>query len=560
MRIKLLLFIMFFSFISTKLLAKPLCTAFYERLENEYSTLFLEDNPISEFESYGFDLQLYYDENGARIYNPGDSKYKKDDYAKSDELALINRELLMSGKKKIEYSEGIWEIERSKEGYFKIGKVLTQQLAELVKPGDLIISANGKDLRDLDLSRKKHKDDVKYDSIKQIHDFLNEEEEVEFIFQGFDSNKKKHTKKIQLKFEKKEYEEPYLDFYIEAVTINEKEGTTDITIHTDFMIELGDNFLITKIAKEELVYKDNNGKDWFEECNYSKKDWEKLDIHNPNYGIIFDNLISKDQSRFEDKFFIFPSMVGTWDYITEDNLQIFFISKGEYKFKNVFRLHSFPFDRQEIKVFLYQSRYDLGEYQALVSDYVIKRLAAFAKKENAIQGWNIVDYDADYKVNKDPNYDNYSDGVEVTITIERKSSYYLFKVIFPIFLILMICWSAVWINPKEIESRLTITIVCLLSLIAYNFVIDSDMPKLEYLTIMDYIILISYVYAAIPNFLSIYSFKLIKTNKALAEKYEYYEKKYGLPSYIVIVFLIIIMNATAAPDHTNSMFTWASIR
>ena len=44
----------------------------------------------------------------------------------------------------------------------------------------------------------------------------------------------------------------------------------------------------------------------------------------------------------------------------------------------------------------------------------------------------------------------------------------------------------------EIESRLTITIVCLLSLIAYNFVIDSN-AKLE-ITIMDYIILISYVY------------------------------------------------------------------
>ena len=105
----------------------------------------------------------------------------------------------------------------------------------------------------------------------------------------------------------------------------------------------------------------------------------------------------------------------------------------------------------------------------------------------------------------------------------------------------MICWSAVWIDPKEIESRLTITIVCLLSLIAYNFVIDSDMPKLEYLTIMDYIILISYIYAAIPNFLSIYSFHLDKTNKVLAEKYERYEKKYALLSYILIVFLIIIL-------------------
>jgi hypothetical protein len=124
----------------------------------------------------------------------------------------------------------------------------------------------------------------------------------------------------------------------------------------------------------------------------------------------------------------------------------------------------------------------------------------------------------------------------------------------------MVCWSAVWIDPKEIESRLTITIVCLLSLIAYNFVIDSDMPKLEYLTIMDYIILISYVYAAIPNFLSIYSFQLIKKNKPLAEKYEAIEKRYGLLSYILIIFIIVIVNASSAPEHTNSMFTWAAMK
>ena len=86
------------------------------------------------------------------------------------------------------------------------------------------------------------------------------------------------------------------------------------------------------------------------------------------------------------------------------------------------------------------------------------------------------------------------------------------------------------------------------------------MPKLEYLTIMDYIILISYIYATIPNFLSIYSFQMLKKSKPLTQKYELYEKKYGLPSYILIIFLIIIFNITSAPEHTNSMFTWATMR
>ena len=90
--------------------------------------------------------------------------------------------------------------------------------------------------------------------------------------------------------------------------------------------------------------------------------------------------------------------------------------------------------------------------------------------------------------------------LEIKIEVQRNYEYYIFKVIFPIILILLLCWSVFWIRPRELESKLTITIVCLLSLIAYNFVIEEDLPKLSYLTIMDHLVLISYIFATIPNF------------------------------------------------------------
>ena len=116
----------------------------------------------------------------------------------------------------------------------------------------------------------------------------------------------------------------------------------------------------------------------------------------------------------------------------------------------------------------------------------------------------------------------------------------------------MVCWSVVWVNPKELESRLTITIVCLLSLIAYNFVIDKDLPKLEYLTILDWIILISYVYATIPNFLSIFSFAYLKKKNKTSQKIELISKKYGALSYIIIIFLIVFASANLNPEFTSS--------
>ena len=122
----------------------------------------------------------------------------------------------------------------------------------------------------------------------------------------------------------------------------------------------------------------------------------------------------------------------------------------------------------------------------------------------------------------------------------------------------MVCWSVVWVNPKELESRLTITIVCLLSLIAYNFVIDKDLPKLEYLTILDWIILISYVYATIPNFLSIFSFAYLKKKNKTSQKIELISKKYGALSYIIIIFLIVFASANLNPEFTSSSIAWLS--
>ena len=73
---------------------------------------------------------------------------------------------------------------------------------------------------------------------------------------------------------------------------------------------------------------------------------------------------------------------------------------------------------------------------------------------------------------------------------------------------------------------------------------------------MDYIILISYVFATIPNFLSIVSFQLIGKNENLLLKIENYGKKFGLISYLLIVFLIIVINTNISYENTNSMLSW----
>ena len=77
---------------------------------------------------------------------------------------------------------------------------------------------------------------------------------------------------------------------------------------------------------------------------------------------------------------------------------------------------------------------------------------------------------------------------------------------------------------------------------------------------LDWIILISYVYATVPNFLSVISFRLQKTNLRLSNNLEIISRKYGLSSYILSILIIVWVNAFSNPDNTSSIISWMVLK
>ena len=69
-------------------------------------------------------------------------------------------------------------------------------------------------------------------------------------------------------------------------------------------------------------------------------------------------------------------------------------------------------------------------------------------------------------------YASSQNSIELIIEVKRNSAHYLFKIIIPVFLILCVAWSVLWIPTYKLDARLTTSIVALLSLIAYNFLIS----------------------------------------------------------------------------------------
>ena len=75
-------------------------------------------------------------------------------------------------------------------------------------------------------------------------------------------------------------------------------------------------------------------------------------------------------------------------------------------------------------------------------------------------------------------------------------------------------------------------------MIAYNFVFQDDIPKLNYLTDLDWYILLSYVFCCLPVFISIGSSKLGAENQKKIIKINKHIRKWGVLAYILITFAI----------------------
>ena len=294
-------------------------------------------------------------------------------------------------------------------------------------------------------------------------------------------------------------------------------------------------------------------------CRPTEEEFKKTELQDP-YQIAINNLVLFDSDLEQSDITITPYSKKFGD--NENAIRVNKTKRHTLKINNFYNLRSFPFDKQTIRFQVRDDTFGSSSRIMIYRSAIYEALDRFMKKDD-ITGWNKENFEIKYwtynKIGMVEGASYYS-GIEILIDLERKAGYYLFKVIFPIILILMVCWSVVWIDPRELESRLTITIVCLLSLIAYNFVIDAELPKLEYLTVLDWVILISYVYATIPNFLSILSFRFYKTNQPLSMRIESLGKRYGPTSYVLIIFVIIIINANVNPENSSGLISWMSGR
>ncbi|HJW37272.1 MAG TPA: hypothetical protein VJ420_01470 [Candidatus Udaeobacter sp.] len=162
-------------------------------------------------------------------------------------------------------------------------------------------------------------------------------------------------------------------------------------------------------------------------------------------------------------------------------------------FTQPLRLQSFPFDRQTFRVQLVAVRYQSNEVMFVPDQVWIRdglKGAGGISPSVTLPDWTIEKWELKplvYALAPRHQYSSYA----FEFTASRNSQHYVWKVILPLVLIVMMSWAVFWIDPVTSNSQISIAVTSMLTLIAYRFAIDNQLPRLPYTTNLDAFILMS---------------------------------------------------------------------
>ncbi len=96
----------------------------------------------------------------------------------------------------------------------------------------------------------------------------------------------------------------------------------------------------------------------------------------------------------------------------------------------------------------------------------------------------------------EPDVSAYS-RVEFILPITRPAASGILKTFIPVLLIVLAAAFALLLDPEHVEARIGLAITALLTLVAMQFTMQAGLPEVAYLTLLDQIYLLSYLYVLI---------------------------------------------------------------
>jgi hypothetical protein len=187
------------------------------------------------------------------------------------------------------------------------------------------------------------------------------------------------------------------------------------------------------------------------------------------------------------------------------------------------KLRAFPFDTQTLEAKMIAFGNYSGQVVLEVDEQVLGATEQHVEGNQRVNiaQWRLISVDliaglADYRYYGAPKQ---LSELRLLITLRRNSMNVVWKVIVPLIVLVLLMWAVFWMEVDNLSDRLNVAFIGILTIVAYQFLIDGSMPRISYFTFTDAVLLYSFLVMCLTVLESLVLYSLCKHGrKATAEK------------------------------------------
>lgn len=192
------------------------------------------------------------------------------------------------------------------------------------------------------------------------------------------------------------------------------------------------------------------------------------------------------------------------------------VLRVEGRFAQPFALSRYPIDQQNLRILIENSVYTANQLA-----YVADKEQSGYSSDLSIPGWKIQGFDLSNLVREYTS--NFGDtrlgetaeysSMQYSLTVSRPISFFVWKLLLPLIIVVVTSWGALLLNPKHVDSRIILPVTALLTTVFLQQSYSSTLPDVGYLVLLDKIYAIAYVLIIVSILEAIVTADRIKDEK-----------------------------------------------
>lgn len=222
-----------------------------------------------------------------------------------------------------------------------------------------------------------------------------------------------------------------------------------------------------------------------------------------------------------------------------------YLEMRSVQFETPMDLRDYPFDTQQLRVAMISFGnlttdvlLEVDEQYADSTDELVQR-----EKGVNVAGWDLqhLAMHVDEQYIAAGNTKTFHSRLLTVVRLKRQSWQLVWELFFPLIILVSVIWSIFWIDIDSLADRLNVSFIGVLTIVAYQFVVIENMPRMSYLSFTDTLLLVSFLMmaATIPQSLTIHTL-VRKGKQGLARRIDR-TSRWAFPlAYLIMVIAIVL--------------------